>query len=208
MRALLIVGAGGHGKVVADAALETGKWKEIIFLDDAWPVKKENGHWHVYGKAGQFEHWLEKCDSAIVAIGDNHLRMVLQSKLIDSGFKMATIIHPSAQVSRFARLGAGCVVCANAVVNVDSAVGEAVIINTGATVDHDCRLGDAVHIAPGTNLGGGVAVGDYSLVAIGAAVRNYVTIGREVTIGAGATVLSNIEDGVTAVGTPARPINQ
>jgi sugar O-acyltransferase (sialic acid O-acetyltransferase NeuD family) len=208
MSALLIVGAGGHGKVVADAALETGKWNEIVFLDDAWPEKKKNGQWDIRGKVDQLADWKGRCASAVVAIGNNHLRMELQSKLLAAGFEVATIVHPSARVSRFARLGAGCVVFANAVVNVDAEVGDAAIINTAATIDHDCRLGKGVHVAPGANLGGGVAVGDFSWIGIGAAIRHYISIGADVTVGAGAVVVSNIEDGVTAFGTPARPINE
>lgn len=207
MSALLIIGAGGHGKVVADVALEAGRWSEIVFLDDAWPEKKKNGRWDIHGKVDQLTEWKAHCADAVVAIGNNHLRIDLQSKLIVAGFEVATIVHPSAQVSRFARLGTGCVVFANAVVNVDAEVGDAAIINTAATIDHDCRLGKGVHIAPGANLGGGVTVGDFSWVGIGAVVRHYIAIGADVTVGAGAVVVSNIEDGVTAVGSPARPIN-
>lgn len=207
MSALLIIGAGGHGKVVADAALETGEWGEIVFLDDAWPEKKKNGLWDIHGKVDQLANWKGNCASAVVAIGNNHLRMELQSKLIAVGFEVATIVHPSATVSRFAKLGIGSVVFAHAVVNVDAVVGEAAIINTAATIDHDCQLGKGVHIAPGANLGGGVVVGDFSWVGIGAAVSHYLLIGAEVTVGAGAVVINNIEKGVTAVGVPARPIN-
>jgi sugar O-acyltransferase (sialic acid O-acetyltransferase NeuD family) len=207
MPALLIIGAGGHGKVVADTALETGKWDEIFFLDDAWPEKKKNGIWDIHGKIDQLASWNTKCESAVVAIGNNYLRLELQSKLIDDGFTVATIVHPTARVSRFAKLGLGCVVFANAVVNVDAEVGDAAIINTAATVDHDCRLGKGVHIAPGANLGGGVVVGDLSLIGIGAVIRHYISIGRQVTIGAGAVVVSNIDNCITAAGTPARPIS-
>lgn len=206
MSALLIIGAGGHGKVVADAALETGRWDEIVFLDDAWPEKNKNGRWDIDGKANQLTEWKDRCADAVVAIGNNHLRMELQSRLIAAGIEVATIVHPSAQISRFARIGKGCVVFANAVVNVDAEVGDAAIINTAATIDHDCRLGHGVHIAPGANLGGGVTVGDFSWIGIGAAVRHYIAIGENVTVGAGAVVVSNIEDGVTAVGSPARPL--
>lgn len=208
MSSLLIIGAGGHGKVVADAALEAARWDEIVFLDDAWPEKKNNGRWDVHGKVDQLSEWKGRCTHAVVAIGNNQLRMELQSKLLVAGFELATIVHPSAQVSRFARLGMGCVVFANAVVNVDAEVGDAAIINTAATIDHDCRLGHGVHVAPGANLGGGVAVGDFSWVGIGAAVRHYIAIGANVTIGAGAVVVSDIEDNITAVGSPARPINK
>lgn len=207
MSALLIIGAGGHGKVVADAALDTGRWDEIVFLDDAWPDKQVNGRWAVQGKVEQMLEWKSRCVQAVVALGNNQLRMQLQSRLILAGFEMATVVHPSASISRYARLGVGCVVFANAVVNVDAEVGDAAIINTAATVDHDCHLGNGVHIAPGANLGGGVTVGDYSWIGIGAAVRHYQSIGAGVTVGAGAVVVNNIEDGVTAIGSPARPIN-
>lgn len=208
MTTLLIIGAGGHGKVVADAALATSLWDDIVFLDDAWPDKQTNGPWAIHGKVDQLTDWKGLCTHAVVAIGNNHLRMALQSKLIATGFVMATIIHPSAQVSRFARLGAGCVVFANAVVNVDAEVGDAAIINTAATIDHDCRLGKGVHVAPGANIGGGVIVGDCSWIGIGAAIRHYTQIGANVTVDAGAVVMSDILDGVTAAGNPARSINK
>lgn len=207
MAALLIIGAGGHGKVVADAALETGRWDEILFLDDAWPEKSHNGRWKVQGKIDRLDSWLAQTKQAVIAMGNNRLRVELQSKLAEAGFEIQTIIHSSAQVSRFARIGAGSVVFANAVVNVDAEIGEAAIINTAATVDHDCLLGRGVHVAPGAHLGGGVRVGDFSWVGIGAAVRHYITIGADVTIGAGAAVVEDIPDGVIAVGVPARPAN-
>ena len=208
MSTLLIIGAGGHGKVVADAALATGHWNGIVFLDDAWPEKKTTGPWTIHGKIDQLTDWKGRCAHAVVAIGNNHLRMELQSQLVAAGFDVATVVHPSAQVSPYAKLGAGSVVLANAVVNVDATVGDATIINTAATIDHDCRLGKGVHIAQGANIGGGVIIGDYSWIGIGAAIRHYSRIGADVTVGAGAAVISDILDGITVGGCPARPINE
>lgn len=208
MSVLLIIGAGGHGKVVADAALATGHWDDVVFLDDAWPEKQTNGSWAIHGKIDQFPDWKRLCANAVVAIGNNHLRMALQSKLVAAGLEVATIVHPSAQVSPFAKLGVGTVVFANAVINVDAQVGDAAIINTAATIDHDCCLGKGVHVAPGANIGGGVIVGNCSWIGIGATIRHYTQIGADVTVGAGAVVISDILDGVTAVGCPARPINK
>lgn len=206
MASLLIIGAGGHGKVVADAAIESQEWSEIVFLDDAWPARQENGSWHIHGKILQSAEWLQHCSHAVVAMGNNRLRTEIQATLIAQGFRMATVIHPSAQISRHAKIGQGSVVFANAVINVDAVIGDAAIINTAATVDHDCRLGNGVHIAPGAHLGGGVLVGDLSWVGIGSSVRHYLSIGTNTTIGAGAVVVSSIEDNITAVGSPARPI--
>lgn len=206
MSALLIIGAGGHGKVVADAALESGKWDDIFFLDDAWPEKQKSGCWDIRGKLDELSDWKTRCSNAVVAIGNNQLRLAIYTRLVAAGYDIATVIHPSAQVSRFAKLGAGSVVFANAVINVDAEIGEATIINTAATVDHDCRLGNGLHVAPGAHLGGGVVVGDFAWIGIGAAVRHYITIGKNVTIGAGAVVVSDVAEGVTAVGVPARPL--
>lgn len=208
MAALLIVGAGGHGKVVADAALSTGRWDEVEFLDDAWPAKKENGPWGIRGKVESFQEWRTRCREAVVAVGNNRLRLQFQHRLADAGFEIASVVHPSAQISRFAQIGAGSVVFANAVVNVGTVIGEAAIINTAATIDHDCRLGMGVHVSPGAHLAGGVSVGAFSWIGIGGVVRQLISIGSDVTVGAGAVVVADIQDGVTVMGVPARPMNK
>lgn len=192
MSKLLIIGAGGHGKVIADAALESGVWCDIVFLDDAWPNKVKSGIWDIHGKVNHMSQWLGVCSAAVVAIGNNQLRMELQQKLIKAGYSIATIVHPSAQVSRHAKLGAGSVVLANAVVSVDAEVGDAVIINTSATIDHECLLCKGVHIAPGVHLGGGVAVGEFSWIGIGSAVRQGVRIGSNVVIPLGSRVICDV----------------
>jgi sugar O-acyltransferase (sialic acid O-acetyltransferase NeuD family) len=208
MGGLLIIGAGGHGKVVADAALSSGRWTDIVFLDDAWPEKKENGRWDILGKAHHFQKWRTRYEDAVVAIGNNRLRLTFQHWLVEAGFHIVSVIHPSAQVSRFAQIGTGSVVFANAVVNVDSVIGEGAIINTAATVDHDCRLGMGVHLSPGAHLAGGVSVGDFSWIGIGGVVRQLISIGSDVVVAAGAVVVVDIPDGITVAGVPARPMNK
>lgn len=205
MGALLIVGAGGHGKVVADAALSTGRWNALLFLDDAWPGKKENGPWPIQGKIENLPEWRRQCGEAVVAIGDNRLRLTLQKRLADAGFEIVSVIHPSAEISRFARIGAGSVVFAKAVVNVDAMIEEGAIINTAATIDHDCRLGIGVHVSPGAHLAGGVSVGAFSWIGIGGVVRENISIGSDVIVGAGAAVVADIPSGTTVMGVPARP---
>lgn len=206
MAALLILGAGGHGKVVADAALETGNWDEVVFLDDAWPEKKVNGRWPVAGNMQELRSWRDRCIDAVVAIGGNQLRMQLQARLVTAGFNVVSVIHPAATVSRYATLGAGSVVFAGAVINVDATIGDGAIINTSATVDHDCVLGVGVHVSPGAHLGGGAKVGDYAWIGIGASVKHLASLGSNTVVGAGAVVLGDIPDGVTAIGMPARPV--
>jgi sugar O-acyltransferase (sialic acid O-acetyltransferase NeuD family) len=205
--ALLIAGAGGHGKVVADAALSSGRWNEVVFLDDAWPQKKENGSWGILGKIENLPEWRIRCNDAVVAIGSNRLRLIFQRRLADAGFEIASVVHPSAQISPFSRIGSGSVVFANAVVNVDTVIGEGSIINTAATIDHDCRLGMGVHVSPGAHLAGKVSVGEFSWIGIGGVVRELISIGSDVIVAAGAVVVADIPDGMTVMGIPARSKN-
>jgi sugar O-acyltransferase (sialic acid O-acetyltransferase NeuD family) len=207
MKRLAILGASGHGKVVADAAVAAG-WDEIVFYDDAWPRRGTNGRWAVAGDTAGLVDALNDYDGVIVGVGNNRTRLALTRRLIGAGADLVSIIHPQAVVSRYAGIGHGTVAFAGAVVNVDSSVGRACIINTGATVDHDCTLADAVHLSPGTHLAGGVTVGEASWVGIGACVKQLVTIDSDVTVGAGAVVVSHVSAEQTVVGVPAKPLER
>lgn len=203
MKRLAILGASGHGKVVADCAELCG-WQEVSFFDDAWPSKHVNGHWPILGNTADLLRRVTEFDGVLVAIGNNAIRNSKLSTLLDVGARVPVLLHPCSVVSRYALLGAGSVVFAGAVVNVDCRIGTGAIINTGATVDHDCVLGNAVHVSPGANLAGGVSVGNHSWVGIGSSVRQLVRIGADVMIGAGAAVVSDIADACVVIGVPAR----
>lgn len=199
---MALLGAGGHGKVVADAASLAG-WKNIMFFDDTWPHVKMNGHWPVVGDMAALVERLQEFNGVLVSIGHCGVRWRKQQILQASGAKFITVVHPRACVSDYAKLGAGTVVMAGAVVNIDAQVGAANIINTGASVDHDCALADAVHVCPGVHLSGNVTIGAGSWIGVGAAVRQGTHIGAGVTVGAGAVVVKPIPDGLTVVGNPA-----
>ncbi|SDS43927.1 sugar O-acyltransferase, sialic acid O-acetyltransferase NeuD family [Halopseudomonas litoralis] len=203
MKRLAILGASGHGKVVADCAELCG-WESVSFFDDAWPTKQSNGAWPVIGDTSSLLVSLREFDGVLVAIGNNQVRGAKLQALSAQGATLPTLIHPSAVVSRYAVIGAGSVLFAGAVVNVDCQIGSGAIINTGATVDHDCVLGNAVHVSPGVNLAGGVCVGDRSWVGIGSSVRQLVRIGCDVMVGAGSAVVSDISDACVVTGVPAR----
>ena len=195
MTKLLIIGAGGHGKVVADTAEASG-YSNIAFLDQSWPEQIENGRWKVVGKPTKLDV------KVFCAVGKNDARAHIfeEYHLNDS----PVLIHPSAILSPTVKLGPGALVVAGSVVNADTSIGRGTILNTACSVDHDCMIGDFVHISPGAHLAGGVRVGDGTWIGIGAVVREGVRIGKNVVVAAGAAVVSDIEDGVRVGGVPAR----
>lgn len=203
MTALLIIGAGGHGKVVADSALEQGDRERIAFLDDLHPELTEVLGWPVLGKVADAARFLDDYPDAVVAVGNNQRRMELIDMLRESGFGLPVICHPSAVISRSATIGPGCVLFATTVVNTGARLGKGCIVNTGASIDHDCLLADAVHVSPGARLGGAVEVGRASWIGIGASIRELTVIGERVMVGAGAAVVGDVPDGVTVTGVPA-----
>ena len=188
MKRLAILGASGHGKVVADCA-EVAGWKEIVFYDDAWPKCETNGTWCVVGDTESLLSNLSNYDGVIVAIGHYSTRLKKQTDLLEHDAPLVSIVHPDAQLSRYLQLGTGSVVMAGVVINVDSKLGASCIVNTGAIIDHDCILGEGVHISPGAHLAGGVNIGDCSWVGLGANVCQLVSIGTETIVGAGAVVI-------------------
>lgn len=203
MKRLALYGAGGHGKVVADAALESGLWDDIVFFDEAC-ASVRSSRWPVIG---DFEVLLKQVKSfhgVVVSIGENATRKHFFLKLQEfGGVPFASVVHPSAVISRFASIDVGSVVFANSVINIDSVLGRGSIVNTGAVIDHECQIGEFAHISPGANLAGNTSVGDCSVVGIGACTKQGVVVGDNCFVGAGASVVSNIPDNVVVVGNPA-----
>jgi len=205
MKRLAIMGASGHGKVVADTA-ELNNWNELVFFDDAWPHTSKNGPWPVVGDFNVLIKNINHFDGFVVAIGNNTIRIAKCRELMEAGVQLSTIIHPAATVSQYTEIGPGTVIFAHSVINAGTRLGLGCIINTSATIDHDCSLGQGVHLSPGSHLAGGIKVGDLSWVGIGACVRELIEIGCRVTVGAGSVVLKNIPDDQTVAGIPAVPL--
>lgn len=205
MKRLAILGASGHGKVVADIA-ECCGWQHVDFFDDAWPELQQNGRWNVVGNTGALVTSLEHYDGVAVAIGSNAIRYQKLQYLQHAGATLVTLIHPRSVISQYATVGIGSVVMANAIVNADASVGVGAILNTACSVDHDCFLGAAVHISPGAHLAGNVQIEDCCWIGIGSSVRQGVRIGARAVIGAGAAVVCDISEDVTAIGVPARAV--
>ena len=200
MNRLIIIGAGGHGKVIADNALKNG-YKDICFIDDH--AKGETMGFPIVGTSEDIELFNDGNTDFIIGIGNNDVR-----KTIAKTYKVnwVSIVHPSAQIAFNAEIGKGTVVMANAVINACATVGEHCIINTGAIIEHDNVIENYVHISPNAALGGTVRVGTTSHVGIGATVRNNIDICSDCTIGAGTVVLENIGNKGTYVGVPATKV--
>lgn len=205
---LIIVGAGGHGKVVADCADCMAQYDEIYFLDSLHKPGSKVADWEVKGEPDDFEKLINPDTEFFVAVGNNHVRAKLLLNMQEKGANIATLVHPSASIGKQVTLGKGTVVLAGAVINILSSVGAGCIVNTSATVDHDCQLGDFVHIAPGVNLAGTVTLENYVFIGAGGTVIPNMTIGANATVGAGATVIRPVCENVTVVGTPAKVIKQ
>jgi acetyltransferase EpsM len=208
---LIVWGASGHAKVVADIVRVTGRYAIRGFLDDRdeqSPGRSFCGA-TVLGGRQQLEALRNGGVSAlIVGVGDCHARLRLAALAVAAGYRLPTAIHPAAVVASDAEVGLGTVIVAGAVVNPSSRLGEHAIVNTGATVDHDCILDDGVHISPGAHLGGGVRVGRASSIGIGANVRDHVIIGANAIVGAGSLVLTDVPDDVVVFGCPARVVRR
>lgn len=192
---LVIIGASGHGKVIADIAVKSG-YKDIVFLDDNENVKECVG-FPVIGKVLDAKN-ME--DEKIVAIGNAEIREKIQSQLSN----LVTLIHPSAVVSRRVKIGEGTVIMAGAVINSDVVIGKGCIINTGASVDHDCKLEDFVHVSVGAHVAGTVSIGKKTWVGAGATVSNNVSICDNCMIGAGAVVVKDLKKSGIYIGVPVR----
>ena len=205
MSFLAILGASGHGKVVADAAEQIG-WKNIHFFDDAWPGFTQNGAWRVVGSSVELLTSLHEYDGVIVGIGDNSVRSRKLRDLEAAGANLVSVVHPSAKVSPYARLGVGSVVFANAAINTDATIGAGAIVNTGSVVEHDCVLGNCTHVSPNATLAGGVKVGDLAWVGANACVKQLVSIGSGVVIGMGSVVLQDVVSGQVIAGNPAKSL--
>jgi len=204
---LLIVGAGGHGAVVAEAAAESGRWERIEFLDDNL-VGSKVLDFPVVGSIEEVARHVDDSNEFVVAVGDNTRRLDLLNTIRGQRASIGTVIHPAAHVSKSATLGEGCVVFAGVVVNARAVIGVGVILNTGATVDHDCVIGDGVHVSPGANIAGNVHVGDRTWIGIGSSVREGMRIGSDSIVGAGSAVVSDVADQVTVGGVPAKSLNE
>ncbi len=203
---LIIIGASGQGKVVADIAIKMNEWQSIAFLDDDQTIKTSMGL-EVIGTTADAFIYKGEADF-FVAIGSNATREKIQEKLIEEGLNVVSLIHPCSVIGTGVEIGIGAVVMAGVVINSSTRIGKGCIINTSSNLDHDNIIEDYVHISPGVNIAGTVKVGKGSWLGIGSVVSNNVNICSGCKVGAGAVVVKDITEPGTYVGVPARRVDR
>ena len=206
MNKLLIVGAGGQGKVVLDCARSMQCFDEIHFLDDN-KVGKEVLGCLVIGKIADLENLRKDYQNAFVAIGNNNYRLQLIEEIEEMGYNVPILIHPTAIISDYAEIGTGTIILPGAILNAGCKVGKGVIVNTSALIEHDCYIGDGVHLSPTATMGGEVTIGEKTWVCIGATIINQIKIGSNCLIAAGAVVVHDVLSKESVYGIPAKPKN-
>lgn len=194
MNRLIIIGAGGHGKVIADNALKN-RYESIGFIDDN--VKGDIMGFPIIGTSADIARFDDGNTDFIIGIGNNAIRKTIAETY---NVNWVSLVHPSAQIAFNAKIGKGTAVMANAVVNVCATVGEHCIINTGAIVEHDNVIEDYVHISPGVKLSGAVLIGKNTWLGTGTSVINNVEICENVVVGVGSVVVKNIKEPGTYIG--------
>lgn len=209
MRKIVLIGAGGHCKVIIDIIKNTNEY-EIVGITDENEKLDNILDIPIIGNDSVLEqifnsgvHYAFIC---IGALNNINLRNLIHKKLKLIGFKLPILIHKNSVVSKFTHIQDGTCVMPGAIINAGSHIGKNCIINTGSVIEHDCKIGDNVHISPNVSIAGGVNVGYNTHIGIGSSIIQGISLGNNVTIGAGAVVINNINDNTLAVGVPAKVI--
>lgn len=205
----IIVGCGGHGRVVLDILLNAGEFDVVGFVDSDPEMhgRRVDGV-KVLGHPDELSafHSQSLANCAIVAIGDNGVRRGMAVQLENVGYNLINAIHPSANLARNVTLGRNIVIAAGSLVCAHCQIGDSVILNTGCIVDHESLIGTATHICPGARLAGRVTVEAGAFIGIGATIIQSTRIGYESLVAAGAVVIHDVPPMTTVAGVPAKPI--
>lgn len=204
---IVIVGAGGQGRVVLEIIRNYSHFEIVGFLDSNKSLhgKKIDG-FPVLGDINMLFGNTMNVDGAIIAIGDNAIRCRFAEMVSSLGIKLINAIHPSATIAQNAIIGNNVVIAQGAIICTHVKIGNSVICNTGSIIDHESEIHEGAHICPGVKLAGHVTVHREAFVGIGATVIQNTTIGESATVGAGAVVLRNINPQDTVVGVPAKRV--
>lgn len=197
---VLLIGGGGHAKVVADILLQAPDMEPVGYTS----LESGDDLLGIPCLGRDAEGVTTPHDGVVIAIGDNRTRQMMYEASLGQGRKVVSAIHPSAIIGYDVTIEPGCMICAGVIVNSGTVIKANTILNTGCTVDHDCVVGPHVHIAPGVNLAGNVTVGEGAFLGIGTSVVQGITINEWAIAGAGTVVIRDVENNTTVVGVPAR----
>lgn len=203
---VVIIGAGGHGRVVLDTLQELDV--EVVgFIDDRTDLQgRQVDEVAVIGDISHHGTLRSQQISIALGIGDNGVRARFYTQVKNMGLRVFSPLHPKAVISKRSEIGEGVVVMGGVVINTGVKIGNNVCVNTGSTIDHDNLLEDHVHIAPGANVAGGVEIGEGTLVGVGTSIIPNCKVGCWSIVAAGSVVTQDIPDRVTVAGQPARVI--
>jgi len=200
---ILIIGAGGHAKVIIELFQAAGYF-EIAGLIEQNPMRSSVLGVPVIGTDKNLLDLRKKgINKAFVGIGDNARRVRIGHYLRQIGYDIVNAVSPAAVVSGSATIGRGVAIMAGVVINAETLVGDFAIINTRSSIDHDCRLGEGIHVAPGCAIAGNVTIGRLACIGAGATIIPRVTIGESALVGAGSCVIRDVPNAARVWGVPA-----
>ena len=207
-RKVLLIGAGGHCKVIVDLLLKSKEYQIAGIIDLNERVGENVLGVPVIGTDSDmsklFKKGIRHCFIAIGSVGDSNLRAKLHGLARKAGFAFPSLIHPLALVSPYVALGEGNYIAPGVIINAGTQIGNCCILNTGAIIEHDCKLGNFVHLSSGAVLSGGVTIGDHAHIGAGSVVIQGLKVGIRAMVGAGSVVTKNVRSGIVAYGNPCK----
>lgn len=207
MGKIVLIGAGGHCKVIIDLIKSIDKYEIVGIINKDLEIKEVLGV-PVIGDDSKlkeiYDYGISNAFICIGALDNTIIRSVIYRQLKEIGFKLPVLIHKNSIVSKFSSIGDGTCILPGAIVNAGVRIDENCIINTASIVEHECNIKSNVHISPNACLGGGVSVGDNSHIGIGSTIIQGIKVGKNVTVGAGSVVINNIQDNNVVVGVPGK----
>ena len=211
MQKILLIGGGGHARVLIDLIKTSGQYEIIGILDSQLKARSTLEGVTVLG-GDDLLHELNKneIENACIGVGsirDNSKRKMLYEKVKQIGFSMPFLIHPRSVVSKNLHISEGVQIMAGTVIQTGSSIGENTIINTGSIIEHDCQIGKHVHICPGAVISGGCEIGDGAFIGVGSSVIQGIKVGKNSIVAAVAVVINDVPDISKVMGVPARIVN-
>lgn len=205
---MILLGGGGHAKVLIDLINERDKFHIVGILDPVLEIGMQIKEFAVLGTDAELSNLRDQgvlnVAIAVGSVKSNLLRKTLFDRSRELGYKIPSLVHPRTIISADVTISDGVQIMAGAIIQTDTTIGEGTVINTGVQIDHDCQIGRQSFLSPGVVLSGGVVVGDNVFVGAGAVVIQGVSIGNNAVIAAGAVVIQNVADGALVKGVPAR----